>query len=221
MGSPSPSLISSTMHIFVLLSIVSLACGAPMPEGEEAPVAVEAEAPAAVEEEAPQALPYVHDATGDVAEVYVHEEIPAVDEEIAAEAYVHDATGDVAEPYVHEDMPPEIPAVEEEIAAEPYVHEEISAEVYEHDATGDAAEPYIHEDIAAEVYTHEEPVVPAGVAPITYTVGHPTAGVIPIASYAGVYAGHAITYPYAAYPYAVYHTPTGCVNNVGSVVPCA
>merc|ERR1712215_592845 len=176
------------MKFLVLLSIVSLACAAPMPEGEEAPVAVEAEAPAAVEEEAPAALPYIHDATGDVAEVYVHEEIPAV---------------------------------EEEIAAEPYVHEEISAEVYEHDATGDAAEPYIHEDIAAEVYTHEEPVVPAGVAPITYTVSHPTAGVIPIATYAGVYAGHAITYPYAAYPYAVYHTPTGCVNNVGSVVPCA
>merc|ERR1712055_1082292 len=190
------------MKFLVLLSIVSLACGAPMPEGEEAPVAVEAEAPAAVEEEAPAALPYIHDATGDVAEVYVHEEIPAVDEEIAAEAYVHDATGDVAEPYVHEEIPAEdveIPAVEEEIAAEPYVHEEI----------------------AAEVYTHEEPVVPAGVAPITYTVSHPTAGVIPIATYAGVYAGHTLTYPYAAYPYAVYHTPTGCVNNVGSVVPCA
>merc|ERR1711890_110285 len=28
--------------------------------------------------------------------------------------------------------------------------------------------------------------------------------------------GHPLTYPYAAY-----HTPTGCVNNVGSVVPCA
>merc|ERR1712115_309377 len=96
MGSPSPSLISSTMHTFVLLSIVSLACGAPMPQ--------EAEAPAAVDEEAPAALPYVHDATGDVAEAYVHEEIPAepyVHEEIAAEAYVHDATGDVAEEYVH------------------------------------------------------------------------------------------------------------------------
>merc|ERR1712126_194683 len=190
------------MKFLVLLSIVSLACGAPMPEGEEAPVAVEAEAPAAVEEEAPAALPYVHDATGDVAEPYVHEEIPAVDEEIAAEAYVHDVTGDVAEPYIHEEIPAEdveIPAVEEEIAAEPYVHE----------------------DIAAEVYTHEEPVVPAAVAPVTYTVSHPTAGVIPIASYAGVYAGHTLTYPYAAYPYAVYHTPTGCVNNVGSVVPCA
>merc|ERR1712115_59758 len=161
------------MKFLVLLYIVSMACGAPMPEGEEAPVAVEAEAPAAVEEEAPAALPYVHDATGDVAEAYVHEEI-------AAEAYVHDATGDVAEPYVHE----EIPAEDVEI-------------------------PAVEEEIAAEVYTHEEPVVPAAVAPVTYTVSHPTAGVIPIASYAGVYAGHTLTYPYAAYPYAVYHTPTG------------
>merc|ERR1712215_355904 len=96
MGSPSPSLISSTMHTFVLLSIVSLAFAAPMPEGEEAPAA----------------LPYVHDATGDVAEAYVHEEIPAepyVHEEIAAEAYVHDATGDVAEEYVH--VEPVVPAV--------------------------------------------------------------------------------------------------------------
>merc|ERR1711881_686478 len=142
MGSPSPSLISSTMHIFVLLSIVSLACGAPMPQE-----AVEAEAPVAVEEEAPAALPYVHDATGDVAEAYVHEEI-------AAEAYVHDATGDVAEEYVH-----------------------------------------------------VEPVVPvvAPVAPAVTYAAYP---------YAGVYAGHAV-----AYPYAVYHT--GCVNSVGSIVPCA
>merc|ERR1712180_9220 len=150
MGSPSPSLISSTMHTFVLLSIVSLAFAAPMPEGEEAPVAVEAEAPAA--------LPYVHDATGDVAEPYVHEEIPAVEA-----------------------------VAEEEIAAEPYVH----------DATGDVAEEYVH----------VEPVVPA-VAPVAPAV---TYAAYP---YAGVYAGHAV-----AYPYAVYHT--GCVNNVGSIVPCA
>merc|ERR1711955_109411 len=184
------------MKFLVLLSIVCLTCAVPLPQGEEAPVAVEAEAPVAVEEDAPAALPYVHDATGDVAEPYVHEDMPAEDAEI--------------------------PAVEEEIAAEPYVHEEIAAEVYEHDATGDTAEPYIHDDIAAEVYAHEEPVVGGAVSPVTYTVAaHPTAGVIPIASYAGVYAGHAITYPYAAYPYAVYHTPTGCVNNVGSVVPCA
>merc|ERR1712177_29269 len=152
MGSPSPSLISSTMHTFVLLSIVSLACAAPMPQE-----AVEAEAPAAVEEEAPAALPYVHDATGDVAEPYVHEEIPA----------------------------------------EPYVHEEIAAEAYVHDATGDVAEEYVH----------VEPVVPA-VAPVAPAV---TYAAYP---YAGVYAGHAV-----AYPYAVYHT--GCVNNVGSIVPCA
>merc|ERR1712177_142751 len=153
MGSPSPSLISSTMHTFVLLSIVSLACAAPMPQE-----AVEAEAPAAVEEEAPAALPYVHDATGDVAEPYVHEEIPAVEA-----------------------------AAEEEIAAEPYVH----------DATGDVAEEYVH----------VEPVVPvvAPVAPAVTYAAYP---------YAGVYAGHAV-----AYPYAVYHT--GCVNNVGSIVPCA
>merc|ERR1712058_162540 len=142
MGSPSPSLISSTMHTFVLLTIVSLAFAAPMPEGEEAPAA----------------LPYVHDATGDVAEPYVHEEIPAVEA-----------------------------AAEEEIAAEPYVH----------DATGDVAEEYVH----------VEPVVPvvAPVAPAVTYAAYP---------YAGVYAGHAV-----AYPYAVHHT--GCVNNVGSIVPCA
>merc|ERR1712098_903683 len=142
MGSPSLSLISSTMHTFVLLSIVSLAFAAPMPEGEEAPAA----------------LPYVHDATGDVAEPYVHEEIPAVEA-----------------------------AAEEEIAAEPYVH----------DATGDVAEEYVH----------VEPVVPA-VAPVAPAV---TYAAYP---YAGVYAGHAV-----AYPYAIHHT--GCVNSVGSIVPCA
>merc|ERR1711890_187150 len=152
MGSPSPSLTSTTitiMQLFVFLSIVSLALAAPMPEGEDAPAA----------------LPYVHDATGDVAEAYVHEEIPAVEDDSAAEAYVH---------------------------------EEIAAEAYVHDATGDVAEGYVH----------VEPVVPA-VAPVTYAA-YP---------YGGVYAGHPVTYPYAAYPYAVYHT--GCVNNVGSVVPCA
>merc|ERR1711862_17512 len=112
MGSPSPSLISSTMHTFVLLSIVSLALAAPMPEGEESPAA----------------LPYVHDATGDVAEAYVHEDIPAVEEDIAAEpyvhediaaeAYAHDATGDVAEEYVH--VEPVVPAVVPAVAPVTY-----------------------------------------------------------------------------------------------------
>merc|ERR1711955_176229 len=56
--------------------------------------------------------------------------------------------------------------------------------------------------------TYIEPVVPAVapvVAPAVTYAAYP---------YAGVYAGHSV-----AYPYAVYHT--GCVNNVGSVVPCA
>merc|ERR1712002_26900 len=145
MGESESSLTSTTMHSFVFLSVFSLALAAPMPEGEESPAA----------------LPYVHDATGDVAEAYVHEDIPAV---------------------------------EEDIAAEPYVHEDIAAEAYAHDATGDVAEEYVH----------VEPVVPA-VAPVTYAA-YP---------YAGVYAGHPI-----AYPYAVYHH-TGCVNSVGSIVPCA
>merc|ERR1712080_599481 len=65
---------ASVMKFLVLLSVVSLASAAPLPEGEEAAVAVEAEAPVAVEEDAPAALPYVHDATGDVAEPYVHED---------------------------------------------------------------------------------------------------------------------------------------------------
>merc|ERR1712080_217416 len=125
--------------------------------------------------------------------------MPEGEDAPAALPYVHDATGDVAEAYVHE----EIPAVEDDSAAESYVHEEIAAEAYVHDATGDVAEEYVH----------AEPVVPAvvpAVAPVTYAA-YP---------YAGVYAEHPVTYPYhAAYPYAVYHT--GCVNNVGSVVPCA
>merc|ERR1712180_257459 len=84
MGSPSPSLISSTMHTFVLLSIVSLACAAPMPEGEEAPAA----------------LSYVHDATGDAAEAYVHDATGDV-----AEEYVH------VEPVVPAVAPAVAPAV--------------------------------------------------------------------------------------------------------------
>merc|ERR1712203_442263 len=102
---------------------------------------------------------------------------------------------------------------------------------YVHDATGDvadddspAAEPYVHDatgDVAV-AYVHEEPVV----APVA------------VAAPAIAYAGY--PYPYGASPYlaagavapkvevkaaeapaavAAYHT--GCVNNVGSVVPCA
>merc|ERR1711978_701408 len=114
----------SNMQFLVLLSAVALAFASPIPEGDEAPAA----------------LPYVHDATGDV----------AVDDSPAALPYVHDATGDVAVAYVH-----------------------------------------------------EEPVVVA-----------PVAAAAPAVTYAAYPDHHA--YPYAV---AAYHT--GCVNNVGSVVPCA
>ena len=106
--------------------------------------------------------------------------------------------------------PQESPAAEayvhEEIAAEPYVHEDIAAEPHVHEEI--VAEPYVHEEIAAEPYTHIEPVV----APVVYAAAAPVA-------YAGdPYAvGH---FGYAApVVYAAYHT--GCVNSLGSVVPCA
>merc|ERR1711973_739348 len=118
MGSSSPAL--SNMQFLVLLSAVALAFASPIPDGDEGPAA----------------LPYVHDATGDV----------AVDDSPAALPYVHDATGDVAVAYVHEE--------------------------------------------------------PAVVAPVAV-------------------AAPAVTYAAYAYPYAVAAYHTGCVNNVGSVVPCA
>merc|ERR1712200_254497 len=90
-------------------------------------------------------------------------------------------------------------AVDDSPAALPYVHDatgdvaDVSspeAEAYVHDVTGDVAEPYVH----------VEPVVAPVVAP-------------PAVTYAA--------YPYyAGYPYAVAAYHTGCVNNVGSVVPC-
>merc|ERR1739842_107138 len=93
MGSSSPAL--SNMQFLVLLSAVALAFASPIPEeGAEAPEALpyvhDATGDVAVDD-SPAALPYVHDATGDVADASSPE----------AEAYVHDATGDVAEPYVH------------------------------------------------------------------------------------------------------------------------
>merc|ERR1711982_82348 len=117
-------------------------------------------------------------------------------------AYVHDATGDVA--------------VDDSPAALPYVHDATGdvadasspeAEAYVHDVTGDVAEPYVHQEpvpavahvVAAPAAKVEvKAAAPAAVAPVTYAA-----------------------YPYAGYPYAVAAYHTGCVNNVGSVVPCA
>merc|ERR1711868_18733 len=101
MGSSSPAL--SNMQFLVLLSAVALAFASPIPDGDEAPAALpyvhDATGDVAVDD-SPAALPYVHDATGDVADSASPE----------AEAYVHDATGDVAEPYVHEEPVPVVAA---------------------------------------------------------------------------------------------------------------
>merc|ERR1712168_1318973 len=162
MGSSSPAL--SNMQFLVLLSAVALAFASPIPEEGM---------------EAPEALPYVHDATGDV----------AVDDSPAALPYVHDATGDVAVPYVHEEpvVAPVVAAPAVTYAAYPYAY---------------GAYPYLH--AGAHVVAPKVEVKaaePAAVAPVTY------------AAYPH--------YSYAGYPYAVAAYHTGCVNNVGSVVPCA
>merc|ERR1711972_1272946 len=160
MGSSSPAL--SNMQFLVLLSAVALAFASPIPDGDEAPAA----------------LPYVHDATGDV----------AVDDSPAALPYVHDATGDVAD-----DASP---------AAEPYVH----------DATGDVAVAYVH----------EEPVVaPVAVAAptVTYAAYPYTYGAYPYLAAGAVAPKVEVKAAEAPSAVAAYHT--GCVNNVGSVVPCA
>merc|ERR1712039_890771 len=141
MGSSSPAL--SNMQFLVLLSAVALAFASPIPDGDEAPAA----------------LPYVHDATGDV----------AVDDSPAALPYVHDATGDVAD-----DASP----------AYPYTY---------------GAYPYLAAGAVVPKVEVKAAEAPAAVAPVTYAA-----------------------YPYHhAYPYAVAAYHTGCVNNVGSVVPCA
>merc|ERR1719500_1208827 len=84
-----------------------------------------------------------------------------------------------------------------------------AAETYVHDVTGDVAEPYVHVEpavapvVAAPAKVEVKAAAPAAVAPVTY------------AAYPYAHAG------YAGYPYAVAAYHTGCVNNVGSVVPCA
>merc|ERR1711970_1122498 len=171
MGSSSPAL--SNMQFLVLLSALALAFASPIPEeGMEAPEALpyvhDATGDVAVDD-SPAALPYVHDATGDVADVSSPE----------AEAYVHDVTGDAAVPYVHEE-PVVAPVVAATYAASPYLH-----------AGAHVVAPKVEVKAAA----------PAAVAPVTY------------AAYPH--------YGYAGYPYAVAAYHTGCVNNVGSVVPCA
>merc|ERR1711935_164626 len=195
MGSSSPAL--SNMQFLVLLPAVALAFASPIPEeGMEAPEAIayvhDVTGDVAVED-SPAALPYVHDVTGDVADVASP----------AAEAYVHDVTGDVALPYVHEE-----PVVAPVAIAAPAV----TYAAYPH-TYGHAAYPYTYgaypylaagaHVVAAPAVAEVKAVDAAPVAPVTY------------AAYPYAHAG------YAGYPYAVAAYHTGCVNNVGSVVPCA
>merc|ERR1711970_985414 len=167
MGSSSPAL--SNMQFLVLLSAVALAFASPIPDGDEAPAALpyvhDATGDVAVDD-SPAALPYVHDATGDVAD----------DASPAAEPYVHDATGDVA--------PVAVAAPAVTYAAYPYTY---------------GAYPYLAAGAVVPKVEVKAAEAPAAVAPVTYAA-----------------------YPYHhAYPYAVAAYHTGCVNNVGSVVPCA
>merc|ERR1712110_104361 len=155
------------MQFLVLLSAVALAFASPIPE-EGA--------------ESPAALPYVHDATGDVADASSPE----------AEAYVHDATGDVAEPYVHVEpvVAPVVAAPAVTYAGYPYTY---------------GAYPYLAAGahvVVAPAKVEVKAAAPAAVAPVTY-------------------AAYPYAHGYAGYPYAVAAYHTGCVNNVGSVVPCA
>merc|ERR1711887_159535 len=142
--------------------------------------------------EAPEALAYVHDATGDV----------AVDDSPAALPYVHDATGDVADVSSPE------------------------AEAYVHDVTGDVAEPYVHvEPVVAPVVA--APAVTYAAYPYLAAGAHVVAAPakVEVKAAAAPAAVAPVTYAayphYAGYPYAVAAYHTGCVNNVGSVVPCA
>merc|ERR1711997_458368 len=107
---------------------------------------------------------------------------------------------------------PKDDTLEPRLEVVPYIHKEIEALPYEHDATGDVAEPYIHQEISEDA---EDP--------------EPAALVVPQPVAAFSYAPYAVT-NYAALPKVaaglispfqlVASYKTGCVNSVGSVVPC-
>merc|ERR1711910_33568 len=121
-------------------------------------------------------------------------------------AYVHDATGDVA--------------VDDSPAAQPYVH----------DATGDVAVAYVHEEPVVAPVAVAAPAIAYAGYPYTYGA-YPYLAAGAVAPKVEVKAAAApaavapvtyAAYPYhAGYPYAVAAYHTGCVNHLGSVVPCA
>merc|ERR1712059_78900 len=111
---------SSSVHLFIMQSLIllvpilALSYGSPLPQEVGSPVA----------------LPYVHDATGDVAD----------NASPVAEAYIHDVTGDAAEAYAHD------------AAGDVADDASPAAEVYVHDVTGDVAEPYVEPVVAPVTY---------------------------------------------------------------------
>merc|ERR1712123_297935 len=161
------------------------------------------------------AVPYVHEEIEAIP--YVHEEIEAVVdkvEDIPAEAYAHEDID--ALPYVHEE-----PAYNhEEIAAEEYVHVE--------GASAPVAAPLVYTGLP---YVHSYAGYPytalsyAGLSTLTATLPKAevkaavAAEAKPVVSPVAYTYGYPHPYGLSAYPYFLHHT--GCVNSVGSVVPCA
>jgi len=172
-----------------------------------------------------------------VAEAEVEQDIaavPYVHEEIEAIPYVHEEIE--ALPYEHEEIEAVVDKVED-IPAEAYAHEDIDALPYVHEEPA-----YNHEEIAAEEYVHVEGASAPVAAPVVYTglpcygllctyAGLPTltatlpkaevkaAAAKPVVSPVAYTYGYPHPYGLSAYPYFLHHT--GCVNSVGSVVPCA
>jgi len=179
-----------------------------------------------------------------VAEAEVEQDIaavPYVHEEIEAIPYVHEEIE--ALPYEHEEIEAVVDKVED-IPAEAYAHEDIDALPYVHEEPA-----YNHEEIAAEEYVHVEGASAPVAAPLVYTglpyvhsyagypytalsyAGLPTltatlpktevkaAEAKPVVSPVAYTYGYPHPYGLSAYPYFLHHT--GCVNSVGSVVPCA
>merc|ERR1712021_209329 len=164
-----------------------------------------------------------------------------VEQDIAAVPYVHEEIE--ALPYEHEEIEAVVDKVED-IPAEAYAHEDIDALPYVHEEPA-----YNHEEIAAEEYVHVEGASAPVAAPLVYTglpyvhsyAGYPytalsyagpppptatlpktevkAAEAKPVVSPVAYTYGYPHPYGLSAYPYFLHHT--GCVNSVGSVVPCA
>merc|ERR1711892_1219340 len=172
-----------------------------------------------------------------VAEAEVEQDIaavPYVHEEVEAIPYVHEEIE--ALPYAHEEIEAVVDKVED-IPAEAYAHEDIDALPYVHEEPA-----YNHKEIAAEEYVHVEGASAPVAAPLVYTglpyvhsyAGYPSltatlpkaevkaaeaAEAKPVVSPVAYTYGYPHPYGLSAYPYFLHHT--GCVNSVGSVVPCA